>query len=90
APRDTVEEIRRRVIDEAAPVAAVSRAYKDVVFPIDEGTRRERDLAGVKNVAKRLRELLAETHVVSRKLAGEVTESLDKLLTTIEEKVEAA
>ena len=57
APRDTVEEIRRRVIDEAAPVAAVSRAYKDVVFPIDEDTRRSRDLAGVKNVAKRLREL---------------------------------
>jgi hypothetical protein len=90
APREAVEEIRRRVIDEAAPVAAVSRAYKDVVFPIDEGTRRERDLAGVKNVAKRLRELLSETRVVSRKLAGEVTESLDKLLATIEEKVEAA
>ncbi|HEY5243903.1 MAG TPA: hypothetical protein VIJ22_20620, partial [Polyangiaceae bacterium] len=90
APRDAVEEIRRRVIDEAAPVAAVSRAYKDVVFPIDEGTKRERDLAGVKNVAKRLRELLSETHVVTRKLAGEVTESLDKLLATIEAKVEAA
>jgi len=90
APRDTVEEIRRRVIDEAAPVAAVSRAYKDVVFPIDEGTRRERDLAGVKNVAKRLRELLSETRVVSRKLAGEVTTSLDKLLEAIEQKVEAA
>jgi hypothetical protein len=41
-------------------------------------------------VAKRLRELLSETRVVSRKLAGEVTESLDKLLATIEEKVEAA
>jgi hypothetical protein len=90
APRDTVEEIRRRVIDEAAPVTAVSRAYKDVVFPIDEGTKRQRDLAGVKNVAKRLRELLSETHVVSRKLASEVTSSLDKLLEAIEEKVEAA
>ena len=44
----------------------------------------------MKNVAKRLRELLSETHVVSRKLASEVTESLDKLLATIEEKVEAA
>jgi hypothetical protein len=90
APRDAVEEIRRRVIDEAAPVAAVSRAYKDVVFPIDEAARRERDVAGVKNVAKRLRELLADTRAVSRKLASEVTVSLDKLLATIEEKVEAA
>jgi hypothetical protein len=90
APPDAVEEIRRRVIDEAAPVAAVSRAYKDVVFPIDEGTRRDRDLAGLKNVAKRLRELLSETHAVPRKLAGEVTVSLDKLLAGIEAKVEAA
>ena len=90
APPDAVEEIRRRVIDEAAPVTAVSRAYKDVVFPIDEGTRRDRDLAGLKNVAKRLRELLSETQAVPRKLAGEVTVSLDKLLARIEEKVEAA
>ena len=90
APRDAVEEIRRKVIDEAAPIATVSRAYKDVVFPIDEGTKRERDLAGLKNVAKRLRELLEETRVVPRKLAGEVAASLDELLEAIEEKVEAA
>lgn len=90
APRDTVEEIRRRVIDEAAPVATVSRAYKDVVFPIDEDTRRARDLAGVKNVAKRLRELLGETNVVPRKLAGEVASLLDQLLEAIEDKEEAA
>jgi hypothetical protein len=90
APRDTVDEIRRRVIDEAAPVSAVSRAYKDVVFPIDEDTRRSRDLAGVKNVAKRLRELLSETHVVSRKLASEVGGALDRLLEAIDEKEEEA
>ncbi len=90
APRDTVEEIRHRVIDEAAPLAAVSRAYKDTVFPIDEDARRARDLAGVKNVARRLRELLGETHVVSRKLAGEVGAVLDQLLEAIEEKEEAA
>jgi hypothetical protein len=90
APREAVEEIRRRVIEEAAPITAVSRAYKDVVFPIDEDTRRARDLAGIKNVAKRLRELLGETAVVPRKLAVDVAALLDELLDVIEDKEEAA
>jgi hypothetical protein len=90
APRDTVEEIRRRVIDEAAPVTTIARAYKDVVFPVDEDTRRARDLAGVKNVAKRLRELLGETNVVPRRVASDVASALDQLLEAIEDKEEAA
>jgi hypothetical protein len=83
APTDAIEAIRRRVLDEAAPAAAVSRTYRDVVFPLDESQRRARDVAGLKNVAKRLRELLAETRVVPRKLAHEVTEALSKLLQAI-------
>jgi len=90
APREAVEEIRRRVLDEAAPITAISRAYKDTVFPIDEDARRARDLAGVRNVARRLRELLGETKVVPRKLAAEVGEVLDRLLEAVEEKEEAA
>jgi hypothetical protein len=86
APREAVEAIRKRVLEEAAPVAAVSRAYKDVVFPVDEDTLRARDVAGVRNVAKRLRELLAETRAVPRKLAGEVAGALDELLAAIEER----
>jgi len=90
APRDAVEEIRRRVIDEAAPATTVTRAYRDVVFPIDEDARRARDLAGVKNVARRLRELLQETSVVPRKLATEVGAAIDELLSAIEEREEEA
>jgi hypothetical protein len=86
APREAVEAIRKRVLEEAAPVAAVSRAYKDVVFPVDEDTRRARDVAGLKNVAKRLRELLAETRCVPRKLAGHVSGALDELLQALEER----
>ena len=44
----------------------------------------------MKNVAKRLRELLAETRAVPRKLASEVSTSLDELLAAIEEREEAA
>jgi hypothetical protein len=80
APRDAVEGIRRRVLEEGAPLAAVSREYGEAVFPIDEDTKRARDAAAVKNVATRLREILAETRAVPRRLAGEVSTSLGKLL----------
>jgi hypothetical protein len=86
APREAVEAIRKRVLEDAAPVAAVSRAFKDVVFPVDEETLRARDVAGLRNVARRLRELLAETRAVPRKLAGEVAGALDELLEAIEER----
>jgi len=90
APREVVEEIRKRVIDDAAPLAAVSRAYRDVVFPLEEDRQRARDAAGLKNVAKRLRELLEQTRVVPRKLAGEVAQTLERLLEAIEEQEQAA
>jgi len=89
-PRDAVAEIRRRVIDEGAPLAGVSRAYRDVVFPIDDAERRSRDAAGVRNVAKRLRELLEETQAVPRKLAREVSGALDRLLDALGDKEAAA
>jgi hypothetical protein len=90
APREAVEEIRRRVIDEAAPLGTVSRAYRDVVFPVDEDTLVARDVAGVKNVAKRLRELLEATRAVPRKVASETAAALDRLLEAIEDREEAA
>jgi hypothetical protein len=90
APRDAVEEIRRRVLDDAAPVASVSRDYGPVVFPLDPQQSLAKDVAGLKNVARRLRDLLAETHAVPRKLAGEVREAVEHLLEVIEQKEEAA
>ena len=51
--------------------------------------RFARDVAGVKNVAKRLRDLLGETRAVPRKLAGEVSGALDELLQAIEERAAA-
>jgi hypothetical protein len=90
APRDAVEAIRRRVLDDAAPASVLSRTYNDVVFPLDESKQRARDVAGLKNVAKRLRELLAETKAVSRQLAAEVTDRLDKLLEAIADDADEA
>ncbi len=90
APQDALGEIRRRVLDDAASVAAVTREYGETVFPIDDKTRRGRDAAAVKNVAKRLRELLAETHVVPKRLASEVGAALDRLLEAVEAREERA
>jgi lipopolysaccharide biosynthesis regulator YciM len=90
APRDAVEEIRRRVIDEAAPAASVSRAFGSVVFPVAPEQSAARDLAGLKNVARRLRDLLSETRAVPRKLAGETREAVERLLEVIDRDDEAA
>lgn len=80
APTDAVRAVRERVLEQAAPLSAVSRQFKDVVFPVSEGDKRARDAAAVKNVATRLRELLAETRAVPRKVAGEAVEALDRVL----------
>jgi histidine ammonia-lyase len=90
APREAVEEIRRRVLDEGEPARRITRQYSDVVFPIDEDTLAARDAAGVKNVARRLRELLGETKAVPRGLASEASAVLDRVLDAIEEREEAA
>jgi hypothetical protein len=90
APTAAVEEIRRRVLEEAAPAASIAREYRDVVFPIDADQRRTRELAGLKNVAKRLHELLAETRAVPRKLAGDVSGALERLLDAIGDEEQAA
>ncbi len=84
APPDAVEGIRRRVLEEAAPLASVSREYRDLVFPVDEDALRARDSAAVKNVATRLREILASTRAVPRRVASETSAALDKLLEALE------
>lgn len=80
APEEAVREVRRRVIDDVAPLATVARQFKDAVFPLDETDRARRDAAALRNVAGRLRQLLDETHVIPRKLAGSVSSALDQLL----------
>lgn len=90
APAEAVEEIRRKVLEEGASLPAVAKKFSDTVFPIDAATKRARDAAGLKNVATRLKELLADTRAVPRRLADDVTEQLERLLSEIEEKEERA
>jgi hypothetical protein len=90
AKPDVMDALRKRVIDEGALPGAVSREFKAAVFPIDEATRKQRDAAALRNVAKRLHEILGETHAVSRRLSAEVTGALEKLLAALAKDEDAA
>jgi len=90
APPAAIAQLRRRVLEEVAPAASIAREYRDVVFPVDPDERRTRELSGLKNVAKRLHELIAETRAVPRKIAGDVTTALERLLEAIEDQQRAA
>lgn len=85
APRETVGEIHRLVLDEGAPLASVARQYKDVVFPISDADRRARDAATLKAAAIRLRDLLPETKAVPKKLANDVAASMERLLAALDQ-----
>jgi len=90
ATPDVVQALTRKVLADAAPLSAVSREYKDVVFPISETDRAERDAATLKAAAARLRDLLPETKAVPKKLANETAAALERLLEALESKAHQA
>jgi len=77
---ETAGEIFRKVIDEGAGAGAIAREYGETIFPISDADKKKRDAAAVKNVAKRLYELLGETDAVSRALASEAQDVLARVL----------
>lgn len=90
APEETVEQIFHKVIDEGAGAGAMAREYGAVIFPVDADVKKQREVAAVRNVAKRLRELLGETSAVSKTLAAEARAMLDRILEAVEPEQEAA
>jgi hypothetical protein len=82
APRDTVNEIRRQVIDEGASLGKLHRQFREVVFPLDEATQREKRRTELRSVVARLTELLAhgrEEGLVPPALSAELEEPLSRL-----------
>jgi gas vesicle protein len=90
APEEAVQEIRRQVLEEGAHLPTIAKQFKDVVFPIDDAQRKQRDAAAIKNVAGRLKDLLADTRAVSKTMAKEVTSELERLLEAVSTKQEKA
>jgi hypothetical protein len=89
-PRDVVDAIHKRVVDEGAPFGQVSKQFRDAAYPPTPAERRARDVAALKNVGTRLRELLGETHALPRAVSRELEGALDRMLESLGLEDEAA
>lgn len=87
---ETMVDIRKRILDDNTPVATVARLYKDTLFPVTAGEKKETDRKQIKAAATKLRDLLTDTNAVSKRLASTVGEALDELLTEINGEAKAA
>jgi hypothetical protein len=90
APAEALEGIRQKVLEESAPLPSIAKQYSAQVFPIDEAEKKRRDAAAIKNVANRLRELLTDSRVVTKKLSGEIIPLLDEVLEAVAKSAERA
>lgn len=89
-PEGTIVDIRKKVLDDGVPVATVARLYKDTLFPVNEADKKAKELSTIKSTATKLRELLADTDAVPKRLASTVGDALDELLSEIKDKAKAA
>jgi hypothetical protein len=87
---ETMVEVRKKVLDEGVPMATVARLYKDSLFPVSEADKKTKDKRELKSAAAKLKELLAETNAVPRRLASTVGSALDELLAELAANAKAA
>ncbi|MEI7893643.1 MAG: hypothetical protein WCI05_11160, partial [Myxococcales bacterium] len=78
----TREEIRRRVLDDAAPLPSLAKRFRDVVAPASPRSN------GVRGAATRLRELVAKAEGVERAVVDEVLRALSRLLEALGDEAE--
>jgi len=89
-PTTTIEDVRKRILDDNVPVATVARLYNETLFPVSDHDKREANKKALKQTAAKLRDLLENTQVVSKRLANTLGEALDELLVEIEAEPKAA
>lgn len=87
---ETMVEVRAKILDEGVPMATVARLYKDSLFPVSPADKKTKDKKELKSVASKLKELLAETNAVPRRLASTVGSAIDELLSELAEGAKAA
>ena len=86
ATPETVEEIRRAVLDDGTDLPKLSRIYRQVVFPVDEGEEGEKRRQSLKQTVNKLVELLAlarDEKLVPPQLCAEVEEPLQRLASAL-------
>ena len=87
---ETMVEVRAKILDEGVPMATVARLYKDSLFPVSDADKKKNDKKELKAVATKLRDLLAETNAVPRRLASTLGSSIDELLSELAADAKAA
>lgn len=90
APENELRELYTKVIDEGASLPKVRKDFATKMFPMDEGTRQERDTAAVRNVAGRLREILGHSDVLPTRLRDEAVAVLARVLEVVAKHEEVA
>ena len=89
-PKETVVDVRKQILDDGVPVAKVARLYNDTLFPVSEGAKRESNRKALKSTASKLRDLLADTEAVPKRLASTIGEALDELIAELNGEAKAA
>lgn len=89
-PKQAVVDVRKQILDENVPVSKVARLYNDTLFPVTESERRESSKKAIKSTATKLRDLLAESNGIPKRLASTVGEALDELLSELNGEAKAA
>jgi hypothetical protein len=85
ADDEIMEEMQRAVFEEGADAPALSRRFKEVAFPVDEGERRDKLRGQLVNTARRLASLLADPDApVPHDVAISAEESLGQLLDALD------
>jgi hypothetical protein len=79
-PREKRDEIRHAVLDEGLAPAALTRRFRDAVFPQAEGADRGRVRGQLLSAARRVAQLLGEPHGLPRGLAEDVEETIGRLV----------
>jgi hypothetical protein len=89
-PEETLVDVRKQILEENVPVAKVAKLYNDTLFPVSEHQKRESNRKAIKQTASKLRELLADSPAVSKRVASMVGEALDELLAEVNGEAKAA
>lgn len=80
---EEMTDLRKRVLEDCAPVATVSRLFKDRLFPVSDAEKLDKDRAALKSTAGKLRDMLADTKAVPRELAEQATAVLGRVIDAV-------
>lgn len=85
ADEETLRTIRKAAFDEGTEAPLLTRRFREVAFPEQDGEKGERLRGQIAGAARRLSALIAEEGApVSRKLAIRVEETLGELLAALD------